>query len=117
MSLTEPAGIAKGAHLYRPHQPEQSLLDRLVETVSSIRGLHVGGGCGVAGLCRVREFVDDLWCGRLEHGFYSYVTTPATPEHLVAFSCKHRGFPQLRGRVYGSSSPMNRLLTLDEKGV
>jgi len=39
-----------------------------------------------------REFEDYLKCGRLEHGFLRVRCESCHTEHLVAFSCKRRGF-------------------------
>ena len=39
-----------------------------------------------------REFTDYLRCGRLEHGFLRVRCESCHAEHLVAFSCKRRGF-------------------------
>lgn len=39
-----------------------------------------------------REFDDYLKCGRLEHGFLRVRCESCHAEHLVAFSCKRRGF-------------------------
>ncbi|ODB89173.1 transposase [Candidatus Thiodiazotropha endoloripes] len=39
-----------------------------------------------------QEFADYLKCGRLEHGFLRVQCTECHHEHLVAFSCKRRGF-------------------------
>jgi len=39
-----------------------------------------------------REFEDYLKCGRLEHGFLRVRCDTCRAEHLVAFSCKRRGF-------------------------
>jgi len=39
-----------------------------------------------------REFEDYLKCGRLEHGFLRVRCDICHAEHLVAFSCKRRGF-------------------------
>ena len=39
-----------------------------------------------------REFEDYLQCGRLEHGFLRVRCESCHAEHLVAFSCKRRGF-------------------------
>ena len=38
------------------------------------------------------EFERYLRCGRLEHGFVRVKCTGCRHEHLVAFSCKCRGF-------------------------
>ena len=40
----------------------------------------------------LREFEDYLRCGRLEHGFLRVRCDTCHAEHLVAFSCKRRGF-------------------------
>ncbi len=39
-----------------------------------------------------QEFEDYLNCGRLEHGFLRVRCDGCQAEHLVAFSCKRRGF-------------------------
>jgi hypothetical protein len=39
-----------------------------------------------------QEFEDYLRCGRLEHGFLRVSCDTCHAEHLVAFSCKRRGF-------------------------
>ena len=39
-----------------------------------------------------REFEDYLRCGRLEYGFLRVRCDTRHAEHLVAFSCKRRGF-------------------------
>ena len=39
-----------------------------------------------------REFEDYLKCGRLEHGYLRVRCESCHAEHLVAFSCKRRGF-------------------------
>lgn len=38
------------------------------------------------------EFQDYLRCGRLEYGFVRVKYNGCRHEHLVAFSCKRRGF-------------------------
>jgi ribosomal protein S27E len=77
---------------YRRHRPEQTLLYQIIERhypefrdVMAMQGkslpLHVQ-----------QEFADYLKCGRLEHGFMRVQCTHCHHEHLVAFSCKRRGF-------------------------
>ncbi len=39
-----------------------------------------------------REFEEFLKCSRLEHGFLLVCCESCQAVHLVAFSCKHRGF-------------------------
>jgi len=45
----------------------------------------------------VDEFRSYLRCGRLEHGFIRVKCDGCRHEHLVAFSCKRRGFYQPQG--------------------
>jgi hypothetical protein len=77
---------------YKRHRPEQTLLYQIIERyypefrdVMAMQGkplpLHVE-----------QEFADYLKCGRLEHGFPRAQCTERHHEHLVAFSCKRRGF-------------------------
>ena len=42
--------------------------------------------------CVRQEFDECLKCGRLEHGFLRVQCETCHAEHLVAFSCKRRGF-------------------------
>ncbi|MES9875285.1 MAG: IS91 family transposase, partial [Candidatus Sedimenticola sp. 6PFRAG7] len=77
---------------YQRHRPERTLLYQIVERyypefrdVMAMQGkplpLHVE-----------QEFDDYLKCGRLEHGFLRVQCSECHHEHLVAFSCKRRGF-------------------------
>ena len=77
---------------YQRHQPERTLLYQTIEPhcpefrdVMAMQGktlpLHVQ-----------QELADYLKCGRLEHGFLRMQCTECHYEHLVAFSCKRRGF-------------------------
>lgn len=77
---------------YKRHCPEQTLLYQIIERhypefreVMAMQGkslpLHVQ-----------QEFTDYLKCGRLEHGFLRVQCKECHHEHLVAFSCKRRGF-------------------------
>ncbi len=77
---------------YKRHRPEQTLLYQIIERhypefrdVMAMQGkplpLHVQ-----------QEFTDYLECGLLEHGFLRVQCCECQHEHLVAFSCKRRGF-------------------------
>jgi ribosomal protein S27E len=77
---------------YQRHRPEQTLLYQIIERhypefrdVMAMQGkplpLHVQ-----------QEFADYLKCGRLEHGFLRVQCSECHHDHLVAFSCKRRGF-------------------------
>ena len=58
---------------YQSHRPEQTLLYQIVDEYYP-------------------EFEEFLQCGRLEHGFLRVRCESCHAEHLVAFSCKRRGF-------------------------
>jgi ribosomal protein S27E len=77
---------------YQRHRPERTRLYQIIERYypefrdvmamqSKPLPLHVE-----------QEFDDYLKCGRLEHGFLRVQCTHCHHEHLVAFSCKRRGF-------------------------
>ena len=54
-----------------------------------------------------QEFADYLKCGRLEHGFMRLQCTECHHGHLVAFSCKRRGFcPSCGARRMAESAAM-----------
>lgn len=54
-----------------------------------------------------REFEDYLKCGRLEHGFLRVQYEACHTEHLVAFSCKCRGFyPRCGARRMAESAAL-----------
>ena len=84
-------GIAN-QHLYRRHRPEQTALYRVIETnlTPFLEYPHERD----AALPRfvTDEFKDYLSCGRPEYGFIRVKCDGCRHEHLVAFSCKRRGF-------------------------
>ena len=53
-----------------------------------------------------QEFEDYLKCGLLEHGFLRVKCDGCRHEHLVAFSCKRRGFCR---RPLPTASPSARM--------
>jgi hypothetical protein len=54
-----------------------------------------------------QEFEEYLKCGRLEHGFLRVCCDTCHAEHLVAFSCKKRGFcPSCGARRMGESAAL-----------
>jgi ribosomal protein S27E len=79
-------------HLYRRHRPEQTTLYPVIEAnlARFLEQLHERD----AALPRfvTDEFNDYLRCGRLEYGFIRVKCDGCRHEHLVAFSCKRRGF-------------------------
>lgn len=95
MPLTAAARNAEGsrsAGRYRRHRSEQTLLYRIVEEYyPTFAALMEEQGRELPGYVQ-REFEDYLKCGQLEHGFLRVRCESCRAEHLVAFSCKRRGF-------------------------
>ena len=86
------ASSGVGAARYERHRPEQTLLYQLVQEYYPAFKAHlVEQGGALPGYVE-QEFEDYLKCGRLEHGFLRVRCDSRHAEHLVAFSCKHRGF-------------------------
>lgn len=82
----------RGAACYQRHRPEQTLLYRIVDEYYPAFTAHLAEpGSELPGYVQ-REFEDYLKCGRLEHGFLRVRCESCHAEHLVAFSCKRRGF-------------------------
>ncbi len=92
---TAAAALSAGPHpdgTYQRHQPEQTLLYQIVaQNYSAFRDLMEAQGKELPTYIQ-REFDDFLKCGRLEHGFLRVRCDDCHSEHLVAFSCKRRGF-------------------------
>ena len=81
-----------GADNYQRHRPEQTLLYRIIERHYPVFTDQLAAqGTVLPGYVQ-REFEDFLKCGRLEHGFLRLRCDTCHAEHLVAFSCKRRGF-------------------------
>jgi ribosomal protein S27E len=77
---------------YRRHRPEQTLLYRIVdECYPAFAALMAEQDRELPGYVQ-REFEDYLKCGRLENGFLRVRCESCHVKHLVAFSCKRRGF-------------------------
>ena len=93
--LPLPAGREAGMRdgpLYVRHRPERTLLYQLVdEYYPAFEALMAEQGRELP-IYVQREFEDYLKCGRLEHGFLRVRCDSCHSEHLVAFSCKRRGF-------------------------
>lgn len=78
------------------HRPEHTLLYQLVEEhFPALKARLSAQGTPLPRYVE-REFEQFLACGRLEHGFLRVRCDSCSSEHLVAFSCKRRGF--CRGR-------------------
>ena len=86
------ASPASGAVRYERHRPETTLLYQLVDAhypaFTDQMAMH---GTPLPEYVE-RELEDYLKCGRLEHGFLRVRCVSCHAEHLVAFSCKRRGF-------------------------
>jgi ribosomal protein S27E len=80
------------APAYHRHRPEQSALYATVAEhyPRFVEAIEQSGG-NLPKFVR-QEFEDYLKCGLLEHGFLRVKCDGCRHEHLVAFSCKRRGF-------------------------
>ena len=77
---------------YVRHRPERTLLYQLVdEYYPSFKAHLAAQGEALPGYVD-QEFEAYLKCGRLVHGFLRVRCDSCHAEHLVAFSCKKRGF-------------------------
>jgi ribosomal protein S27E len=83
---------SKLAPAYCRHRPEQTALYAIIEEHNPrfLEAVEYSDG-NLPGFVR-REFEDYLKCGLLEHGFLRVKCGGCRHEHLVAFSCKRRGF-------------------------
>ena len=82
----------EGTLKYERHKPEQTLLYQIIEKYYPQFLTHMGQqDKGLPKYVR-SEFEEYLKCGRLEYGFLRVRCEDCHYEHLVAFSCKRRGF-------------------------
>jgi hypothetical protein len=87
---SSPAGT--GGAGYRRHRPEDTVLYGVVEQhAEAFFEGQVEQGRGLPRFVR-EELEAYLRCGRLEYGFVRAKCTGCRHEHLVAFSCKRRGW-------------------------
>ena len=84
------AGVA--APVYARHRPERTLLYQLTEEYYPALKAHLAARSSTLPAYVEQEFEAYLACGRLEHGFLRVRCDSCHAEHLVAFSCKRRGF-------------------------
>lgn len=104
------AGTGSGAYRYPRHQPEQTLLYRIVEQHYPEFTAHLAErGTVLPGYVQ-REFEDYLKCGRLEHGFLRVRCESCHAEQLVAFSWPLSRIPALAALVNPFTSQTPRLL-------
>ena len=80
------------ASTYSRRKPERTLLYQLIERYwPEFQSRLNEAGSFLPGHV-AREFDEYLECGRLERGFLRVRCAECRHEHLVAFSCKRRGF-------------------------
>ena len=94
-------GVRPASFAYRPRQPDQDVLHRLVRDHFETLRARAGGGREGEGLPAFveREFREFLTCGCLAAGFARFRCRACGADRLVAFSCKGRGFcPSCGGR-------------------
>jgi ribosomal protein S27E len=77
---------------YQRHRPENTALYPIVERHLSTLRDELQRHENSLPRFVVTEFQDYLRCGRLEYGFVRAKCNGCRHEHLVAFSCKRRGF-------------------------
>jgi hypothetical protein len=77
---------------YQRHRPEHTLLYRLVAQHYPAFVAHMAATGRPLPHYVQHEFEAYLKCGRLEHGFLRLRCASCHAEHLLAFSCKRRGF-------------------------
>ena len=91
-------GYGRARSTYVRRRPEDTVLHRVVrehlETFLAEARLR-GGGEGLPAFVE-REFREFLSCGVLARGFARFRCTDCQREILVAFSCKGRGYAELR---------------------
>ena len=93
MNHTWPDKMSGGeVFAYVRHKPEKTLLYQLIERHWPDFQLHLSEAGSFLPRHVTREFDEYLECGRLEHGFLRVRCEDCHHEHLVAFSCKRRGF-------------------------
>lgn len=100
------AARALGAYTYQRHQPEHTTLYKIVQENLETFLRLVEEECGRPLPDFVEEeFREYLKCGILAHGFLRAKCESCSHEHLVAFSCKKRGFcPSCCGRRMSESA-------------
>jgi ribosomal protein S27E len=81
-----------GGFAYQRHKPEETDLYRIIEkNLSSFQSHLSNADISLPGFVH-EEFRSYLRCGLLKHGFLRLKCNGCRFEHLVAFSCKLRGF-------------------------
>jgi hypothetical protein len=95
-----------GGHTYQRHRPEDTVLYKIIQEnlETFLRLVYEECGRPLPDFVE-KEFREYLKCGILAHGFLRTRCESCTNEHLVAFSCKKRGFcPSCGGRRMSESA-------------
>jgi len=81
------------SYIYSRHKPEETVLYKIVQNnwLSFQEQVEQDTGYSLPDFV-VKEFDEYLRCGILAHGFLRAQCQSCHFEHLVAFSCKRRGF-------------------------
>ena len=79
-------------HRYGRHEPEKTALYPVIEQHLGTLTDELTKNQAALPAFVIDEFRSYLRCGRLEHGFIRVKCDGCRHEHLVAFSCKRRGF-------------------------
>ena len=91
---------------YQRHRPEQTLLYPIVEQHYPAFVAHMAEQERPLPDYVQQEFEDYLRCGRLEQGFLRVRCDTCHAEHLVAFSCKRRGYAEHMNMLSQASSSL-----------
>ncbi len=97
---------ALGCQTYQRHKPEETILYKVVQEnlETFLRLVHEECGRPLPEFVE-KEFREYLKCGILAYGFLRSKCESCHNEHLVAFSCKRRGFcPSCGGRRMSESA-------------
>ena len=90
--LAREASSGVGAFVDERRRPERTLLNQLVEQYfPAFEAYLAAQGTDLPAYVE-QEFEDRLKCGRLEHDFLRVRCGSCHAEHLVALSCRRRGF-------------------------
>jgi ribosomal protein S27E len=81
-----------GGFVYKRHKPEETNLYKIIEQSLPKFQSHLSNADISLPAFVHNEFRSYLRCGLLEHGFLRVKCNGCKFEHLVAFSCKLRGF-------------------------
>ena len=95
---------------YPRHLPKPTLRYRSVEEYYPAFTAHLAAQGRELPRYGQREFADYRQCGQLEYGFLRVRCESCHAEHLVAFSCKRRGFcPRCGARRMAESAALRRV--------